>query len=411
MEVMHNSPGFCWDHPATRVISKPLHGYTFYIDAQDEDEEHTVENLEGKITSLGGTIRKLLSKGILYFISGNSGKKAKCTRRSGRFLKQNETRAKVAKAREITYPCTALDRARTLGLRIFTLAKVMQWLKEVERRRIYLSPTKVNPKCKGGNRKDEYQPVNNKENEYREQSHASPPSLPSLSDFKSDITSKNHDEELIPPFLKVEDHHHIYEPQYLEFDVSFPILDLNGKMPRSPFRKPSLNTTMDVTLNTTHHELATLGGDGDIDDDGVEKTLSSTSNYSRSGWCDFCESFFRIRDRHIKSKKHQTNRPLETFQKLDELIAACGTLDDFIARADEAKMKREGVTEQVGSSEGNDVTEKKTQNIRLYFNNSFDSTKQPPELHSCSREKLIMGGGCGDQKKFTSIGNNINVIR
>ena len=57
VDVMSTTPGFCWDHPATRVIAKPLHGYTFYIDAQDEEEEHIVENLEGKITSLGGTIR------------------------------------------------------------------------------------------------------------------------------------------------------------------------------------------------------------------------------------------------------------------------------------------------------------------------------------------------------------------
>ena len=195
VDIINNSPGFCWDNPATRVIAKPLHGYTFYIDAHDEEEEHIVENLECKITSLGGTIRKLLSKGILYFISGSGGKKGKMTRRSGRFLKQNETRAKVAKAREIAYPCTTLDRARSLGLRIFTMAKVMKWLKEVERRRIYLSPTKIS--CGGDNG------LNNKENvSNRRQKYASPPSVPSLTDFKTD-TSKYYDEELIPPFLKV----------------------------------------------------------------------------------------------------------------------------------------------------------------------------------------------------------------
>ena len=86
-----------------------------------------------------------------------------------------------------------------------------------------------------------------------------------------------------------------------------------------------------------------------MDEDGdYDKTLSSTSNYSRSGWCDFCESFFRFRDRHIRSKKHQTNRPREAFQKLDELISVCGTLDDFIHRTlvDTKKRKRDDEGEE-----------------------------------------------------------------
>ena len=44
--------------------------------------------------------------------------------------------------------------------------------------------------------------LSNKENVHHRHTHASPPSLPSLSEFKAD-TSKHYDEELIPPFLKV----------------------------------------------------------------------------------------------------------------------------------------------------------------------------------------------------------------
>ena len=85
------------------------------------------------------------------------------------------------------------------------------------------------------------------------------------------------------------------------------------------------------------------------DDADYDKTLSSTSNYSRSGWCDFCESFFRFRDRHIRSKKHQTNRPLETFQKLDKLISACGTLDDFVQRGVDEKKNQIVVADLTGT--------------------------------------------------------------
>ena len=62
---------------------------------------------------------------------------------------------------------------------------------------------------------------------------------------------------------QVEDREHAYEPQYLEFDLSFPILEFTGKMPRSPFRKPSQNPlndgTINTTLNTTHYEHASKG--------------------------------------------------------------------------------------------------------------------------------------------------------
>jgi len=393
MEILEHSPqGFCWSPPVTR-IAKPLHGYTFYIDVQDEEEEDVVETLEGKITNLGGTIRKLLSKGILYFISGTGSKKSKLTRRSGRFLKQNETRAKIPKARNISYPCSALERARTMGLRIFTLTKVMNWVKEIERRRIFFSPTKVQAKygLNGGCGVNQFRHVSNIQNTIPQQ--CSPPSIPSLTDFKTD--SKNFDEELIPPFLKVEDKKHKYEPQYLEFDMSFPILDLNSKLLRCPFRKARLNSTMDLlntTCNTTHHELASgdvTHNDDDDDDDGMEdeeKTLSSTSNYSRSGWCDFCESFFRIRDRHIKSKKHRLNRPLETFRALDELITSCGTLDDFVNRADEIRKERE-------------KQEKK--DIRVFF-----KTLEGAKLFRNARVELndVIADRNGKLKKETGIG-------
>jgi len=324
----HHVAGFYWNQS---LQCKPLQGYTFYVDVKDDDtEEQMVEKLEGKITSLGGTISKLLNKAILYFISGGGVQAKRPLRRSGRFMKQNETRARSRHVRSRALPCTALDRAKIMGLRIFTLSKVLKWVKEIERRKVFFSPAKI------GNKEylDSLMPVGGK----------SPSPLPSLISFKEEKeTSKHHDEELISPFVKVEDKKRTFEPQYTEFDL-FPYLEFRGKAPRNPFREPRrMSASMDL-LDKTHDTtlFASLGEEicATECDDAGEKTLSSTSNYSRSGWCDFCESFFRFRDRHIKSKKHQHNIPLENFKVLDRLIRK-SSLDDFLRSAMEEKTKRE----------------------------------------------------------------------
>ena len=304
--------------------AKPLQGYSFYIDVEDdEDGCNLVEILSGKIASLGGNVRKGLSQNVLYFITARNQKSRVKIRRSGRFLKQNETRAKT-KGRNIPILkktdsrdspiISTIDRAKKLGLNIFTVDKVNKWLTEIERRR-HASPTKSEKGKDGGE---------NLDNSIFHTSMDKDDALHSLSRVR--LISRNNDEELSPPYIKVEDKQKIFEPQFLELSV-FPTISWNSSAPRCPFQKIDLNNKTDDTKN---------------DSDGESKSISSTSNYSRSGYCDFCESFFRCRDRHIQSKKHQFNIPYENFKKLDDLVTNGGSFDEFLK-----SMMKKKITEEV----------------------------------------------------------------
>jgi len=210
-----------------------------------------------------------------------------------------------------------------MGLKIFTLAKVLKWVKEIERRRRYYSPAKIKNNGMDNSFFGNTSVENINEFEIEQ-------SLPSLSHFKAD-TSIRGDEELMIPFIKVEDKERVYEPQYLELS-SVPSLCFDSKVPRSPFQKLHLNGTVE-----------SIGNNSEFASNDVckhsNKTFSSTSKYSQSGWCDFCESFYRLRDRHIRSKKHQTNIPLECYHKLDELITSSGSFKDFVRSAEETRKK------------------------------------------------------------------------
>lgn len=372
--------------------SKPLQGYTFYfdVDVNDEDEAEHVEVLEGRIANLGGQISRQLSKKKAYFISG-SKKKSTTPRRSGRFLKQNETRAQKPKARDVRHPLTTIDRARMMGLKIFTISKVAKWLKEIERKKIYFSPMKKVNVAEGGDALSSPMDVENG-GRYSIKD-GSPQSFQSLSSFKGECGQYD-EEELIIPYIKVEDKKHKFEPQYLEV-FSVPGLNFESKAPRTPFFKPDLNGTLDGV-----EKIREEGSNSPTKEE--NKTLSSTSKYSKSGYCDFCESFFRFRDRHIKSKKHQANIPLETFKAIDELITNC-PFDDFLLSScpdsdlieEVGEMKTEEMIEQTKVPlQSNTVEQKKVREFLKTLEGakqSWDVLKSPVvevnDLQDCNAKK------------------------
>ena len=308
-----------------RHLSKPLHGYSFYIDAEDgRDGGEAVEILLGKISSLGGNVKHILSHRILYFITTRKSNERLQIRRSTRFIKQNETRAQkklcsvpVSKKEEALM--STVDRARKLGLNIFTIEKVTKWLKEIERRKVRVSPNRTTSK-----KRNVGQPQLSLNKD--EDKDITLQSLQSMPRFKH--LHEDNDEELQVPFIKFEDKKKIYEPQYLELN-SFPSICYESSTPRSPFQK--------LHLNLNSEKKSATPNKSDI----VNKSISSTSNYSKSGYCDFCESFFRYRDTHIRSKRHQRNIPYENFKRLDELIHKGGHFNDFLKTMTEKKIARD----------------------------------------------------------------------
>lgn len=343
MEVVSPKKDCC------RHLYKPLHGYSFYIDVGDDEdgEGDNVDVLVGKIMSLGGSVRKSLSRNVLYFITAGQQKHSAKIRRSNRFMKQNETRAKTKlqhkdkqkqyrdRSRAKEEPVISkIDRAKRLGLNIFKIDKVTKWLTEIERRRHSLSPKRM-----------KYADGNESINKSIDQTLSSTgmdvddpfETLTSLAKFK--FTNRHNMEELRPPFIKVEDRTKAFEPQYLELNA-FPTICFDTKMPRSPFKKINLNTTLSNNSGEGNNGVSSSHTSG-RDPDKSDKSISSTSNYSKSGYCDFCECFFRCRDRHIQTKKHQYNIPYENFNKLDDLISNGGSFDDFLKAMLKKKVSEE----------------------------------------------------------------------
>lgn len=319
-----------------RLSWKPLQGYSFYIDVdydkEDEEATESVELLVGKIVSLGGIIRKMLSQNVSYFITAGNVRQRVKIRRSSRFLKQNETRAKTKLKntqpvfKQDIVPATLSDRAKELGLHMFTVEKVSKWLTEIEKKKLH---NQESPTCK--KHCNEENQITSPENRLclLKDDDTSQQSVGSLSHFKY-LPNKNHNEELEPPFLKVEDIERMYEPQFIELDF-FPIISYDTKAPRCPFQKKDLN--------------GSISQKSAANSDKEEKSISSTSNYSKSGYCDFCESFFRCRDRHINTKKHQCNIPYENFKKLDDLIVNGVNFDEFLKSVFKKKNTQENTQE------------------------------------------------------------------
>jgi len=323
-------------HPS--LEPKPLHGISFYIDADAaDDEDETVEALEKRITCLGGTVTKKLSKSVTYFITGGNEAPSRM-RRSGRFQQQNQTRRNTSarKSDGKTPPrqaLTCLQRAKVLGLKPHKLCKVRKWLKEIERRKHdHTSPQMFsnyngNTVVIGGG--------NN------------PRGIPSLANFKTDGMRHN-DEELIVPFIKIEDMGRKYQPFYFEFSI-LPHFTTDANPPRTPFYKVAqFNETFNQTFNGTLNASITFIGatEGETLPGSFQTFSQSSTKYSKDGWCDFCEAFYRFRGQHVRSKKHRANIPRDCYRKLDELIGK-SPLEDFLGRLEDRRKEGEELVERV----------------------------------------------------------------